>query len=197
MGVSHRWVPVNAHSAPVPSSPGRLWVAHRSNPTTPTHEPNRLHGTPKVPHGRGALLSIQSNTRFPQVSKEQGPANAECLTELDDTLHAEANTVHNPTMLTQSLRISGLRASPRVAARTTFVPDMCASSENTFPQRQEHHQQACPTRVGCHSEQERDNGSSQRTKPSTPPVPRRVRRIGPSCTRMTMRRKSCCPMPRP
>ena len=40
MGVSHGWVKVNTHSTPVPGSPGRLWVAHRSiqphQPTSPT-----------------------------------------------------------------------------------------------------------------------------------------------------------------
>ena len=35
MRASHGWVPVNAHSTPVPGLPGRLWVAHR--PSTTAH----------------------------------------------------------------------------------------------------------------------------------------------------------------
>ena len=42
---------VNTHSAPVPTTVGRLWVAHRPitslQPKCNNHEPNKLHGTGK------------------------------------------------------------------------------------------------------------------------------------------------------
>ena len=42
-GSSHRWVPVNTHSTPVPSMNGRLWVAHHHN-----HKHNTMCLMPRI-----------------------------------------------------------------------------------------------------------------------------------------------------
>ena len=46
-GSSHGWVPVNPHSTPVPTSVGRLWVAHQQHTSVTTQ---RAHMTTRGGH---------------------------------------------------------------------------------------------------------------------------------------------------
>ena len=71
-GSSHGWVPVKTHSTPVPTSVGRLWVAHQLHDTTPMN-----------PRKRNTIITLQDArtkedkhvTSRPRISISSGIAS--------------------------------------------------------------------------------------------------------------------------